>query len=131
MGSTPAGDIPDDLCCTRWGDIRLSSWHQNHVHFLFALCPYGGIYSTLLPSSKRGSEQGRLYLQAEPDGTTVYIGNICAEVTDVEIRQLVSHYGEVIDMSFHRKGNYAFVQVIVRRGRAFYMLNFHALLPEA
>ena len=52
-------------------------------------------------------------LQAEPDSTNVYIGNISAAVTEVELKQLADRYGVVVEMRLHRKGGYAFVQVIL------------------
>ena len=59
-------------------------------------------------------QEADLNLQAEPDSTNVYIGNISAEVTDAELRQLAEQYGVVDDMRLHRKGGYAFVQVYSR-----------------
>lgn len=56
-------------------------------------------------------QEADLNLQAEPDSTNVYIGNISAEVTDAELMQLADQYGSVVDMRLHRKGGYAFVQV--------------------
>ena len=52
-------------------------------------------------------------MQAEPDSTNVYIGNISAEVTEVELKQLADRYGVVVEMRLHRKGGYAFVQVLL------------------
>ena len=65
----------------------------------------------VLPSSPNGGARGRSQLQAEPDSTNVYIGNISAEVTDAELMQLADQYGVVVDVRLHRKGGYAFVQV--------------------
>ena len=56
-------------------------------------------------------QEADLNLQAEPASTNVYIGNIGAEVTDAELKQLADQYGVVVDMRLHRKGGYAFVQV--------------------
>ena len=56
-------------------------------------------------------QEANLNLQAEPDSTNVYIGNISAEVTDAELMQLADQYGVVVDMRLHRKGGYAFIQV--------------------
>ena len=57
-------------------------------------------------------QEAGLNLQAEPDSTNVYIGNISAEVTDAELKQLADQYGAVVDTRLHRKGGYAFVQVL-------------------
>ena len=57
------------------------------------------------------SPKASFILQAEPDSTNVYIGNISAEVTDEQLQQLANQFGVVVDMRLHRKGGYAFVQV--------------------
>ena len=50
-------------------------------------------------------------LQADPENANVYIGNLAAEVTDLELRQHVGQFGIVLDVKIYRKGGYAFAQV--------------------
>lgn len=50
-------------------------------------------------------------LQADPENANVYIGNLAAEVTDIELRQHVAQFGIVLDVKIYRKGGYAFAQV--------------------
>ena len=49
--------------------------------------------------------------QADPENANVYIGNLAAEVTDLELRQHVGQFGIVLDVKIYRKGGYAFAQV--------------------
>lgn len=49
--------------------------------------------------------------QADPENATVYIGNLAAEVTDIELKQHVAQFGMVLDVKIYRKGGYAFAQV--------------------
>ena len=50
-------------------------------------------------------------MQADPENANVYIGNLAAEVTDLELRQHVGQFGIVLDVKIYRKGGYAFAQV--------------------
>ncbi|CAK0783496.1 hypothetical protein CVIRNUC_006695 [Coccomyxa viridis] len=48
--------------------------------------------------------------RADPENANVYIGNLAAEVTDLELRQHVGQFGIVLDVKIYRKGGYAFAQ---------------------
>ena len=63
-------------------------------------------------------QEADLNLQAEPASTNVYIGNISAEVTDAELKQLADQYGVVVDMRLHRKGGFC-SGVLLRHGHTF------------
>ena len=101
----------DQLCCCGFGDLTFFSWHLLDIHLLSALGSYLGKCSDCCLLPHMAVQEAGLNLQAEPDSTNVYIGNISAEVTDAELKHLADQYGAVVDMRLHRKGGYAFVQV--------------------
>ena len=81
------------------------------IHLLCALRNHLTECSNCCLLLQMAVQETDLNLQAEPASTNVYIGNISAEVTDAELKQLADQYGVVVDMRLNRKGGYAFVQV--------------------
>ena len=44
--------------------------------------------------------------EADPQNVNVYIGNVASDVSDDEIWQLFTHFGQVRGLQMHRKGEY-------------------------
>lgn len=62
-------------------------------------------------SPTRLARLGRLTNDPKSADARVFVGNISSNtITDLELRDLFSHYGDISGVSMHNQGTYAFVQ---------------------
>ena len=48
-------------------------------------------------------------MQADPQNSNVYVGNVAPEVSDQELRRHFQQFGNVLEVKTYRKGSYGFV----------------------
>lgn len=55
------------------------------------------------------TESGHAAVQADPQNSNVYVGNVAPEVSDQELRRHFQQFGNVVEVKTYRKGSYGFV----------------------